>query len=330
MQTIVIYPGRFHPFHRGHKGSYDYLTDRFGEDSVFIATSNKQDPNTSPFTFADKRHMMAKMGIPTGHVMQVKNPYRADEITKQFDPTETALIFALSEKDTQRINFGARRDGSRSYLQPYPGEGKPLRPMSEEGYVMITPRVNFRVGGRDADSASQIRDLYVNSNDSGRDQILHDLYGTVDQNLRNIFDQRLLATADDGAQPVTETIMRIDPDSGVELVPRGGMGTWSPEALRSNLERKFQSMAEMARDGNWKNLLHVLYSAGVVETMLKALLDYERFVERQGRRPVAKGRDIDISSDYLEEKWSERYKRSIDCDRPRGFSQRAHCQGRKK
>lgn len=30
------------------------------------------------------------------------------------------------------------------------------------------------------------------------------------------------------------------------------------------------------------------------------------------------------------EAWSEKYKRSIDCDNPKGFSQRAHCQGRKK
>lgn len=30
------------------------------------------------------------------------------------------------------------------------------------------------------------------------------------------------------------------------------------------------------------------------------------------------------------EAWSEKYKRSINCARPRGFSQRAHCQGRKK
>lgn len=30
------------------------------------------------------------------------------------------------------------------------------------------------------------------------------------------------------------------------------------------------------------------------------------------------------------EAWSEKYKKSINCSRPRGFSQRAHCQGRKK
>jgi hypothetical protein len=34
--------------------------------------------------------------------------------------------------------------------------------------------------------------------------------------------------------------------------------------------------------------------------------------------------------EVIEEEWSERYKRSIDCNNPKGFSQKAHCQGRKK
>jgi hypothetical protein len=32
----------------------------------------------------------------------------------------------------------------------------------------------------------------------------------------------------------------------------------------------------------------------------------------------------------IEEKWSEKYKRSINCKNPKGFSQKAHCQGKKK
>ena len=35
-------------------------------------------------------------------------------------------------------------------------------------------------------------------------------------------------------------------------------------------------------------------------------------------------------SGEMEEKWSEKYKKSIDCNNPKGFSQKAHCQGRKK
>ena len=32
----------------------------------------------------------------------------------------------------------------------------------------------------------------------------------------------------------------------------------------------------------------------------------------------------------LIEKWSKKYKKSIDCNNPKGFSQKAHCAGRKK
>ena len=34
--------------------------------------------------------------------------------------------------------------------------------------------------------------------------------------------------------------------------------------------------------------------------------------------------------DTLKEKWSEKYKRSINCSNPKGFSQKAHCAGKKK
>jgi len=38
----------------------------------------------------------------------------------------------------------------------------------------------------------------------------------------------------------------------------------------------------------------------------------------------------DMMGKRLGEAWSDRYKKSINCSNPKGFSQRAHCQGRKK
>jgi len=32
----------------------------------------------------------------------------------------------------------------------------------------------------------------------------------------------------------------------------------------------------------------------------------------------------------FQEDWTNKYKKSIDCSNPKGFSQRAHCAGRKK
>lgn len=42
------------------------------------------------------------------------------------------------------------------------------------------------------------------------------------------------------------------------------------------------------------------------------------------QKPAAQPQESNIA-----EKWSAKYKRSIDCKNPQGFSQRAHCQGRK-
>jgi len=194
MNYLVIYPGRFHPFHQGHMASYDWLTKQFGENNVYIASSNVQDPETSPFEFSDKVKMATRLGVPASHVVNVKNPYQAVEITSMLSDEEranTALIFAVSEKDAQRFNFAPKKDGSPGYLQPVPANKKSMKPMTKHGYVAITPTVNFRVKGVDANSASQIRKLYLDGNETDRVQIITDLYGVPDPELKDIFDQRL-------------------------------------------------------------------------------------------------------------------------------------------
>ena len=55
-QLLVIYPGRFQPFHKGHYAVYEFLTGKFGRNNVYIATSNKTDGAKSPFTFSEKAY----------------------------------------------------------------------------------------------------------------------------------------------------------------------------------------------------------------------------------------------------------------------------------
>jgi hypothetical protein len=153
-----------------------------------------QDPETSPFAYADKVKMMTKLGVPVGHVVQVKNPYQATEIVSGLSDEEkatTALIFAVSAKDGQRFNFSPKKNGDPSYLQPIPENIKKLKPLTTHGYVAITPTVNFKVKGQDADSASAVRRLYRDGNDTDRMQIITDLYGSADPELKDVFDQRL-------------------------------------------------------------------------------------------------------------------------------------------
>jgi hypothetical protein len=196
MNIIVIYPGRFHPFHRGHRASYNYLDKKYGADNVYIATSDVQAPVTSPFSYSDKVAMITKLGIPASHVVRVKNPYQAKEIYSNIpDPENTALIYAISEKDMQgdaaRFKFGTKKNGEPSYMQPMPESLKQLQPLNKHAYVTVTPTVNFKVAGIDANSASQIRKLYLDGNDADRNKIIADLYGEIYPELRDMFDQRL-------------------------------------------------------------------------------------------------------------------------------------------
>jgi nicotinamide mononucleotide adenylyltransferase len=198
MNYLVIYPGRFHPFHRGHLASYEYLTKKYGPENVYIATSDVQAPVTSPFSYSDKVAMMTKLGIPAGHIVQVRNPYQAKEIVDNLPEetkNDTALIFALSEKDMAgekpRFTFGTKKNGEPSYMQPLPEDKKFIKPLTKHAYVDITPTVNFKVRGVDASSASEVRKMYLKGNDADRDQIITELYGAYYPELRDIFDRKL-------------------------------------------------------------------------------------------------------------------------------------------
>jgi hypothetical protein len=291
MNVIVIYPGRFHPFHRGHMASYEYLTKRFGESAVYIATSDVQAPITSPFSYVDKVEMMTSLGVPASHIVKVKNPYQAREITDSLTPEEkstTALIFAVSEKDMQdgsaRFQFGTKKNGEPTYLQPMPESEQQLEPMSKHAYVMVTPTVNFRVKGADANSASQIRQMYIKGSDADRDSIIADLYGELVPRLRDTFDARLGT-----AERVQEFVY------GTPIVDAG----IKEPGLREHRQR--------------------------ISRLLEQVMLLERRVE-QAHCPITE----ELREDYIEEKWSQKYKRSINCASPQGFSQRAHCAGRKK
>ena len=54
----------------------------------------------------------------------------------------------------------------------------------------------------------------------------------------------------------------------------------------------------------------------------------QKFADSEPTKPAAK--EWIANQKKVNEKWSAKYKRSINCNNPKGFSQRAHCQGRKK
>jgi len=145
-KTVVIYPGRFQPFGPHHFKSYKWLCSVFGPDNVFIVTSNHQDLN-SPLTFQEKLLCISKYNISKDKIVEVKNPYKADEVIQRFDPDNTSVIFAYGEKDFGRIKF-QKTDGTQGYFRQFYGQ-KQLEPLSKCGYVVDMPDASLKYDGQE-------------------------------------------------------------------------------------------------------------------------------------------------------------------------------------
>ena len=190
-QVVAIYPGRFHPFHKGHASVYDYLKRKYG--NAYVATSNKVDPPKSPFSFPEKRAMMLHAGIPSDRIVQTKNPYKAEEILDKYDPETTAVVFAVSAKDMAddpRFSFAPKKDGSPSYFQPLAGQ-KTLEPFSKHGYIEVAPTLDFKVLAEPMRSATELRKKFATSNTDTQKDIITDLYGTYNARIHSIMANKI-------------------------------------------------------------------------------------------------------------------------------------------
>jgi hypothetical protein len=139
-KVVVVYSGRFQPFHKGHYATYDNLIKKFGKDSVYIGTSDVTDNKKSPFGFKEKKAIMMKMfGIPSNKIFNVRNPYAPQEILNKFDSDTTGFITVVGEKDSSRL--------SGKYFTPY--KGKVEQGYLDKGYVYASPAQPNAISGTD-------------------------------------------------------------------------------------------------------------------------------------------------------------------------------------
>jgi hypothetical protein len=159
-RVIVIYPGRFQPMGRHHYATYKALADQFGAENTFIATSNKIGPK-SPLDFEEKKKIMVAHGVPADKIVMTRNPYQALEITKDFDPDATAVVFAVGGKDMRESPRFANLDGftkkgTPAYYKTYkPGEE--LVGLGKHGYITVAPHVEIDVPGFGEMSGTTLR-----------------------------------------------------------------------------------------------------------------------------------------------------------------------------
>jgi hypothetical protein len=177
MKQIVVMPGGFHPFHAGHYALYKSALEAFPQADVYVAATN--DTKTRPFPFSIKEKLAKLAGVEPGRFVQVKSPFKAEEITSKYDPQEDVLIFVRSEKDKteQPKPGGTKKDGSPAYFQPW--TGKNLQPFSKHAYIAYLPTVEFGPGIK---SATEIRNAWPNLNDRQKTAMVMSLYPSTQKN----------------------------------------------------------------------------------------------------------------------------------------------------
>jgi hypothetical protein len=140
---VAIYPGRFQPMGKHHAQAYKWLKSKFKD--AYVATSDKVQLPKSPFSFNDKKKIISSYGIK--NVVKVKNPYKAEEILKKYDPETTAAVFMIGEKDQQRLGG--------KFFRPW--KGKAEVGYKEGAYTIIAPHVSLKVPGYGEMSGTAIR-----------------------------------------------------------------------------------------------------------------------------------------------------------------------------
>jgi hypothetical protein len=397
MTTVVIMPGGFHPFHAGHAALYNSARRAFPDAEVFVAATN--DTSARPFPFAVKEKLAKLAGVEPGHFVQVKSPFRAEEITSQFNPDQDLLIFVRSEKDATNPPQagGVKKDGSPAYLQPLIGARR-LEPFARHAYMAYLPTVEFGPG---MTSATEIRSAWPQLNDKRKTALVMSLYPKTQTNPRlastvvKMLDtaigtavsenQGWAATleAKNKCPPATQDIT-LNLKNRQKAIDEYGYGPLNPDMPNRKFWMKKVDewnldSAEEAKQSLCGNCAAFDIRQETLDCIAQGIdsdspadaegvidagdLGYCKFLKFKcaSRRtcdawvtggPLVDKPDVTevdaqnfvggmtasyqrrenqpVDEDYIDEKWSQKYKSSINCASPRGFSQRAHCAGRKK
>jgi predicted SPOUT superfamily RNA methylase MTH1 len=250
-QLVVLYPGRFQPFHLGHADVFRTLQAKFGRDNVYIATSNKADGGKSPFNFTDKVTIMHAAGVPSDRILEVQSPYK---LPAQFDATTTVLVVTVGAPDAARLQVdGVKKDGNPGYYKTFKSLEECVT-ADKHGYVVIASERQkvITLNGQQVDvshgTPSRAAWNSVRKDPKGRAEYMNQMFGRADQELGLVLDKipESVQTTESITMKRKEITQPIHPEEMDRLVTsvgqkakQGPMKTvWNP------LTRKYKVVPE--------------------------------------------------------------------------------------
>ena len=204
---VVIFPGRFQPFHTGHKKLYDLAKTKFPNANFYITTADPtaeqiaKEPDRYPFTFVEKRTIIEATGVPSNEIIQTPTPYIPKDLLAKYNPDTNKVIFLVGKKDMEtdpRFAFKPLKSGKPSYYQPLEktkGANIPFEEMvsfKEHGYIYAPSTITFIVNGKTVKSASELRMMFAAGDEQIQKSIVTALVGKYDSNIHKILTDKLI------------------------------------------------------------------------------------------------------------------------------------------
>ena len=204
-KLLVIFPGRFQPFHLGHKKLYDLAKKQFPQADFYITTADPttkqlaKEPDRYPFSFEEKKQIIEATGVPSEEIILTSTPYTPKELLSKYNSDTDKVIFLVGEKDMKedpRFTFTPLKSGKMSYYQPF----KSLDQMASfkegegHGYVYAPSTITFNVGGKSIKSASELRSMFASGDEQIQKQIVTALVGNYNPQIHQLLANKLLKT----------------------------------------------------------------------------------------------------------------------------------------
>lgn len=192
LRPVVIYGGKFQPFHAGHYEIYQKLVKEFGKKNVFISTAdlNKSKLKNSTyidnhiFTFDEKCLILEKMfNIPREQVMVVKrSPYLPSWKEIPVEGSDYALISICGKKDKERFDELGNETMTVQEYKP----GMKLESCLDHKYYYILENEKVHL------SATEVRNFFrENHDEDDKKEFFKEVFGKFNQEIYDLVNNRI-------------------------------------------------------------------------------------------------------------------------------------------
>jgi hypothetical protein len=149
--------------------SYLQAKNAFPDADLYVVASN--DTKVRPIPFDDKKFLAQQAGVADPFV-QVAAPINPKEVLQKYNPETDIFILVRSERDP--VGY-TKKDGTPGYFQPFVALNK-CEPFGKHGYVFVSKKHVFDIGGVEIYSGSQVRSLFAKANPAGKQELINGLY----------------------------------------------------------------------------------------------------------------------------------------------------------